>query len=87
MYLEGLALTALGRYDEASRRLSQAARRERPSPEVLCALAEAELLSGDIARAQRSVHEALTLDPNHAASRALSARLAVAPRAADATMR
>ena len=77
LYLEGLALVALGRYDEATSRLSQAARKDRPSAEILCALAESQLLGGHVATAQTSVQEALALEPGHAASRALSARIAM----------
>ena len=36
LYLEGMALTALGRYDEASQSLTQASRADRPSAEILC---------------------------------------------------
>lgn len=76
LYLEGLALVALGRYDEATSNLTQAARKDRPSAKILCALAEAQLLAGNVATAQSSVQEALALEPGHAASRALSARIA-----------
>ena len=78
LYLEGLALAALGRYDEAARSLAQAARADRPTSEILCHLAEAELLSGNLAKAHASVEEALAIDPNHAASRALWTRMAAA---------
>lgn len=80
LYLEGMALAALGRYDEASQTLTQASRADRPSAEILCALADAELHSGHVAKAQACVQEALLLDPQHAGSRLLMARLAAAPR-------
>ncbi len=79
LMLEGLALTALGRYDEAARSLSQAAQRDRPTPELLYRLAEAELLAGRSANAHYTLQQALALDPNHAASQALSQRMAAAP--------
>ncbi len=87
LYLEGLALTALGRYDEAVRSLTQAAQRDRPTAEILCRLAEAELLAGRTGAAQAWLQEALALDPNHAASRTLSTRIALAAPTARTIMR
>ncbi len=46
LHLEGLALSALARYDDAARVLSQATQRERPTADLLCHLAQAELLAG-----------------------------------------
>jgi len=76
LHMEGLALTALRRYDDAARVLAQASQRERPSADLLCHLAEAELMSGRGPHAQYSLQQALALDPSHAASRALMARMA-----------
>ena len=87
LYLQGLALTALGRYEEAIRSLTLAAHRDRPTPDVLCHLAEAQLLSGRYSLAQTTVQGALTLDPNHSASQALSARMATAQAASGAIRR
>ena len=87
LILEGLALGALGRSDDAARRLSQAARRDSPTPEILCRLAEAELLAGRAPEAQHALQHALALDPDHAASRSLAARLAMAPGAAPTITR
>ncbi len=78
MYLEGLALAALSRYDDAAQSLAQAARCERPTAEILCRLAEAELLAGRFSTAQTHIQQALAMDPNHEGSRALSARMAMA---------
>jgi thioredoxin-like negative regulator of GroEL len=78
LHLEGLALTALGRYDDAARALSRAAQRERRSADLMCHLAEAELRAGRAAAAQHVLQQALALDPNHAASRALAAQMAMA---------
>ena len=75
LYLQGLALGALSRYDDAARVLAQAARRERPTAEVLYRLAEAEVRSGRAATAQATLQEMLAIDPNHAAGRALAAQL------------
>jgi tetratricopeptide (TPR) repeat protein len=78
LHLEGMALAALARYEDAARVLSQAAERQRPTPDLLCDLANAQLLAGRPAQAQRALERALALDPNHAPSRALTARLASA---------
>jgi tetratricopeptide (TPR) repeat protein len=79
LFLQGLAQSALGRYDEAVGSLTQAAHRDRPTAEILCFLAEAQLRAGNPAQAQASLQEALAIDPNHAGTRALSARMAMAP--------
>jgi protein O-GlcNAc transferase len=79
LLLEGLAMTALGRYDDAVETLTKAASRDRATPDVLCQLAEAQLRAGRVANAQATVSQALGLDPNHVASQTLSARLAAAP--------
>lgn len=78
LHFEGLAFAALGRHDAAARILSQATQRQRPSADLLCDLAQAELSAGHIPRAQYALQQALTLDPNHAGSQALSARIATA---------
>jgi protein O-GlcNAc transferase len=75
LHLEGLALAALDRHDDAARVLSRAARRERPSAEILYRLAEAEWRAGRAANARATAQEALSLDPNHVACRALAAQL------------
>jgi tetratricopeptide (TPR) repeat protein len=80
LHLQGWALVALARYDDAVGALSRAAERERPTPDLLCDLANAQLLAGRPAQAQRALDGALALDPNHAPSRALTARLATANR-------
>jgi hypothetical protein len=43
-------------------------------------LADAELHAGHPQQAQQALHQALALDPNHAASRALSSRMALGGR-------
>jgi tetratricopeptide (TPR) repeat protein len=80
LYLQGLALSALGRHDDAAQSLSLAARRDRPTAEILCRLAEAELFVGRYAVAQQALQQALAIDPQYAPSRALAARMAVAQR-------
>lgn len=80
LYLQGLALSALGRHDDAAQSLSLAAHRDRPTAEILCRLAEAELLAGRIVVAQQTLERALAIDPQYPATRALASRLAVAQR-------
>ncbi len=87
LFLEGLALLALGRNDDAVQSLSKAASRERPTPDVLYQLAEAEFRAGRFASAQSTLEQALALDPSHAASRTLSARLAAVPQSVGTIMR
>jgi tetratricopeptide (TPR) repeat protein len=87
LVLEGLALTALARYDDASRALTRAAQRDRPTPDILCRLAEAEWLSGQVANAQTTLQRSLALDPDHAGSRALAAQIAMAYQSASTTTR
>jgi tetratricopeptide (TPR) repeat protein len=78
LHLEGLALSAQTRYEDAARVLSEATQRQDPNPDLLCDLAQAELMAGRVPRAQYALQQALTLDPNHAASQALSLRIATA---------
>jgi tetratricopeptide (TPR) repeat protein len=78
LYLQGLALEALRRYDDAIESYTLANSRGRPSADILCHLAEAELLAGRVGNSQIAVRQALALDPNHASSRALVERLQLA---------
>lgn len=79
LYLQGLAMTALGRYDDAVRSLSRAANRDHSTPEILYRLAEAQVLTGRFGEAQGTLQEVLALAPDHGPSRALAARMASAP--------
>lgn len=78
LHLQGLTLASLGRHEDAALVLAQATRRERPNADLLCHLAQAELHAGNAPRAQYALRQALALDPNHAPSQALSARMAAA---------
>ncbi len=79
LYLEGLALVALGRYDDAVASYALAGERGGPTAEILYRMAEAEALAGRWPRAARTaVTQALVLDPNHALAKALVGRLDVA---------
>lgn len=80
VYLEGLAYTALGRYEAAVGALREATVRGDPNPEVLYRLAEAERLAGRPERAAATALEALALDPQHRASHALLARVGAVPQ-------
>lgn len=75
LLLQGLALSALQRYDEASRVLSAAAYRDRPTSEILYYLADAEWRGGRVASAQKTLDQCLALDPEHAPSRTLRAQI------------
>ena len=79
-YQMGLAYSALGRYDAAVESLSVAMAREKPTPEMLCSLGEAELLAGHPNEAAASVRAALTLQPQHQPSRELLERIDLAQR-------
>ncbi len=78
LYLEGLALTALGRHADAVASLTQSSRRGQPTPEILYRLAEAQYAAGDAAPALENADRALALDPNHPGSRALRERIQIA---------
>ncbi len=87
LYLQGLALGALGRHDDAARCLAHAARRDRPSGEILYRLAEAEVRAGHAASAQLALQQALAVEPDHAPSRALSAQLSSTAQASTGIRR
>lgn len=87
LYLQGLALGALGRHDEAAHLLAQAARRDRPTGEILYRLAEAELKAGHTTSAQLTLQQALAIEPDHAGSRMLSQRLSQTAQATTASWR
>jgi tetratricopeptide (TPR) repeat protein len=75
LYLQGLAYSALERWDDAVRSLSAASVRGRPSAEILSQLARAELSAGRRAEAAATLLEALLLDPEHGPSRELAGQL------------
>jgi len=77
LYLQGLAYSALGRWDDAVQSLSAASARGRPNAEILSQMAWAEFSAGRRAEAATSVREALLLDPEHVPSRELARRLEV----------
>jgi tetratricopeptide (TPR) repeat protein len=75
LYLEGLALAALDRHQDAIDAYLAASKREAPTAELLAQLAQSHLRLGQVAEAEQCVARALLLDPRHAASMALAGRL------------
>lgn len=75
LVLEGEALAALGRHAEAVQSYWLAIQSGQPSAELLAQLAESQLRLGQLAEAERSTQQALALDPQHASSRSLLARI------------
>ena len=84
LYSQGLAYTALGRYDDAVDVLSAAVIRQQPTAEIFYRLAEAQMLAGRAHHAATSAREALALDPRHEPSLRLLGRteLALGPAGA-----
>jgi Flp pilus assembly protein TadD len=80
LHLQGMALVALGRYNDAVRVISRATERDRPTADLWCDLAQAQLMAGHPSYARAAIEKALTMDPNHAGGRALSAQMASADR-------
>jgi tetratricopeptide (TPR) repeat protein len=77
LLLEGLTLKELGRSRQAAESLTAASRAGPPNAEILCQLAEVYLSLGEIESATAAANDALAVDANHAASRAVLAQLAV----------
>ncbi len=82
LHLQGLALSTLGRYDDAIESLTLATQRGAPTTELRYRLAEAHLAAGHLEAAQAETEQALLLDPNHAPSRAIRERIAGLPKPA-----
>lgn len=80
LYLEGLALSALSRNDDAADVFSLAIEHGSPSPELLYRLGDAALAAGRPEQAERAVQQALAMDPAHEPSRGLKDRIEVASR-------
>jgi tetratricopeptide (TPR) repeat protein len=78
LYLEGLAYLAEGRYDAAVEVLSAARAGERPTAEVLFALAKAQWSAGRAADAASAAEQALAIDPRHQPSRQLLGEIGLA---------
>jgi len=79
-YLQGLALKAVGRHDDAIQRFSEAVDAGRGTADMLFHLAEAEMLSGRLIRAAETLQRVIDLDPDHGPSKELAGRLRLASR-------
>ena len=75
LFLHGLVLKDLGRYDDSVVRLTQAAQRGEPSARLLYELSESQWRAGNPDNARLSLLEALSLTPDHHLSRQLLARI------------
>ena len=80
LYLQGLALTALGRYDDAAESQLLALQRGPATAEIQYRLAEAHLLAGHLPEARLQAQKALALDARHPPSTALLERIQLAER-------
>lgn len=84
LFLEGLALKALGRNHDAVERLAAASKRGRATPELLYHLAEARMRTGDPTNARLAVDQALALAPQHGPSLRLRSQLETGKQSASA---
>ena len=75
LYLQGLALKDIGRYEESVEQLAQAAKQGQPDAKLLFELSESQWLAGNPANARLSLLEALSHRPDHHPSRQLLARI------------
>ena len=75
LYLQGLAMLELQRYDDAVTVFSTAVRQDEPNGELLYHLGEAQLLAGDVTNARLAVQAALARVPDHQPSRELHDRI------------
>jgi tetratricopeptide (TPR) repeat protein len=78
LYLLGLAYVAQRRYDDGVESLAAAAARDKPTPEILFRLGEAQWLAGRPADAAAALRQALAVDARHQPSRELLTRMEVA---------
>jgi tetratricopeptide (TPR) repeat protein len=78
LFMLGLAYVALERYDDGITSLATAAARDRPTPEILYRLGEAQWLAGRPGDATVSLQQALALAPQDQPSRQLLTQIEVA---------
>lgn len=71
LYLQGVTLKDLGRFEAAIERLTFATKQGEPNPDLLYHLAEAHFRAGDPVNARLQVNQALAQAPDHPASQAL----------------
>lgn len=77
--LKGRAYSAMGRFDDAADTLLLAANRGAGDSETFYCLAEAQFRAGRPREAAAAAQKALTVNPQHAASRHLLAQMGVSP--------
>jgi len=65
-YREGLVLRGLGRHQDAVEQLAKAVKRGPTTPDMLCELAQTQVLAGDRTAASQSVSAGLAMHPSHA---------------------
>jgi tetratricopeptide (TPR) repeat protein len=75
LFLQGIALKELGRYEAAVEALSNATKQGEPSPDLLFQLAECQMLAGDPINAKVTTESALAKAPEHGPSLALDQHL------------
>ena len=75
LFLQGLVLKDLGRYDDSTKLLAQAMQRGQPSARLLYELSDAQWKAGNPANARLSLLEALAHTPDHPPSRQLLAQI------------
>ncbi len=78
LFWTGLDYMALRRYDDAVASLTTALSRDRPTPELLYSLGEAQFRCGRTQEAEARLQQALALNPQHSASRQLLCEIQVA---------
>ena len=87
LYRAGLDYMALRRYDDAVASLTAAVSRDRPTPELLYSLGEAQYRSGRSQDAAGTLQQALAIDPRHAPSQRLLGEIQVAQQQDGPVMR
>lgn len=78
LYLQGLALSALGRHSDAVMTLRTARHRGPPAADLLARLADAEMRSGDPTAARQDAEAALGMDPGNVLARAIVGQAGIA---------
>jgi tetratricopeptide (TPR) repeat protein len=78
LHLQGLALAALGRHEAAIESFELSMRRGGTSPDLLVHVAQAELASGRLEDAQRTLDKALSVAPNNPLGRSIAGQLQLA---------
>jgi len=78
--LQAVNYSATARYNDAAVCLRQATRQGPATPETLSRLAQVEMQSGHLVEAREAATRALSLDPNHVASRTILQQVEIASR-------